>query len=54
MGRGDLYPEQVAALVCREFSWTWEEYQSQPKWFIDIILAMLREEAEEAKRRNKA
>jgi hypothetical protein len=43
----------VAALVCREFGWDWNTYQSQPKWFIDIILAMLREEAEESNRRNK-
>jgi len=33
--------------------WDWERFQSQPNWFIDIILAMLREEAEEISRRNK-
>jgi hypothetical protein len=40
--------------VCREYSWDWNTYQEQPKWFIDVILSMLRNEAEEAQRRNKA
>jgi hypothetical protein len=40
-------------LVCREFGWTWEEYQDQPTWFINEIMLMLREEAEESDRRNK-
>jgi hypothetical protein len=43
----------IAAIVCREMKWDWEQFQSQPNWFIDIILAMLREEAEEISRRNK-
>jgi hypothetical protein len=45
---------QSAALVCREYGWTWQEYQSQPTWFVKTILSMLREEAEEANRRANA
>jgi hypothetical protein len=41
-----LREEQVAALICREFGWTWEEYRNQPAWFIDIILEMLKAESE--------
>ncbi len=43
----------VAALICREMKWDWEQYQSQPKWFIDVILSMMQEEAEESKRKDK-
>ena len=53
LGRAELYPEQVAALICREYGWDWHTYQDQPKWFIDVILSMLREEADEANRRAK-
>jgi hypothetical protein len=30
--------------------WTWEEYERQPSWFVDNVLAMMRAEAEAAKR----
>jgi hypothetical protein len=43
----------IAALVCREFGWDWQTYQEQSKWFIDIVLSMLREETEEGNRKNK-
>jgi len=43
----------VAALVCREMKWTWEQYRTQPVWFISTILAMLRQEAEELERKSK-
>jgi hypothetical protein len=36
----------VAALVCREMKWDWEQYQSQPSWFITIIVELLKAEAE--------
>jgi hypothetical protein len=52
LGRADLKPEMVAALVCREMKWTWAEYQNEPVWFIAIILDMLRQEAEAVNRRN--
>lgn len=43
----------TAALICREYGWDWETYQSQPAWFISVILSMLREEGEETNRRNR-
>jgi hypothetical protein len=43
----------VAALICREMGWTWQEYQNQPAWFIDIVLEMLKAEAEELKKKIK-
>ncbi|GIW70359.1 MAG: hypothetical protein KatS3mg101_1106 [Patescibacteria group bacterium] len=33
--------------------WTWQEYENQPAWFIDVILEMLKAEGEEAKRKIK-
>lgn len=53
MGRADLLPEQVAALVCREMKWTWEDYANQPAWFIKVVLGMIQHEIEEANRRSK-
>jgi hypothetical protein len=53
-GRAELYPDMVAAPVCRAFGWDWHTYQNQPAWFITVILAMLEQEAEESKRRNKS
>jgi hypothetical protein len=26
--------------------WTWEEFQNQPAWFIDILIEMLKAEGE--------
>jgi hypothetical protein len=43
----------MAALICREYGWTWDQYREQPTWFIKTIVSMLREEADESKRRNK-
>jgi hypothetical protein len=43
----------MAAIICREMHWDWHTYQDQPKWFIDVVLSMLHEEAEEANRRAK-
>jgi hypothetical protein len=54
LGRAELRREMVAAIICREMKWDWETFQSQPNWFIDVILAMLQEEAAEANRRNKS
>jgi len=43
----------TAALICREFGWTWQEFENQPAQFIDNILAMLQEESREMERKNK-
>ena len=44
-GKGILSDTALAALICREMKWTWEEYQSQPSWFVDNIFEMLKAEA---------
>ena len=54
MGKATLPDEMVAAIVCREFGWTWQEYESQPNWFIIVIKSYLRHEAEDIRRKNKA
>lgn len=41
----------VAALVCREYGWTYEDYEAQPSWFIEAILFMLQQEAEASNRK---
>jgi len=27
-------------MICRRMRWTWQQYRSQPKWFIDILELM--------------
>jgi hypothetical protein len=43
----------VAALVCREMGWTWQEYQSQPSWFAKIVSEMIRAESEQLEKNAK-
>ena len=54
LGRAELLPEMVAAIVCREYGWTWEEYQCQPAGFLKTITSMLQNEAEESNRKAKS
>lgn len=51
MGHADVTPEMLAAIVCREMKWTFEEYETQPASFVDTIVLMLQAEASETKRR---
>ena len=53
MGKATLPGEMIAAIVCREFGWTWQEYESAPNWFITVVKSYLRHEAEESQRKNK-
>jgi len=53
LGRAEIKPEMLAAIICREMKWTFEEYQNQPSWFIDIILEMLQAESAEAKKKQR-
>jgi len=41
----------VAALLCREMKWTYQEYQAQPAPFIDTILDMLQAESAAQKKK---
>jgi len=43
----------LAAMVCREFKWTWQEYQDQPQVFIDTIVDMMVAEGRENEARQK-
>lgn len=43
----------IAAMVCREMGWTWQEYEAQPAVFIEIIIEMIRAENKEIERRSK-
>ena len=46
-------PEMIAALICREMGWTWEEYERQPSWFVKIISEMIRAESEQTEKNAK-
>lgn len=45
MGKADPLMQMVT--ICQEFGWTYEEYQNQPNFFIELI-------REKMKRDNKA
>lgn len=53
LGKAELTEDMVAALICREMKWTWQEYQDQPAKFISTIFEMLQAEAKEAERKSK-
>ena len=38
--------EMLAAFICRKMKWTYQDFQEQPSWFIDMIVDMLLSEAE--------
>jgi len=51
LGHTDYRPELEAALICREMGWTWQEYQSQPAFFIKVVHEMLKAEGYHARQR---
>jgi hypothetical protein len=40
------FDTQLIAILCKEMSWTYEEYLSQPTWFILMLLALFHAEAQ--------
>jgi hypothetical protein len=42
----------LAAVICRELGWTYQEFVSQPVWFVPIIIKLMNEEAVQAKKKN--
>jgi hypothetical protein len=47
------FDTQLIAWLCKEMRWTYEEYLSQPTWFILMLLELFRAETQEANRRNQ-
>lgn len=33
--------EMMQTIVCREMKWTWQEFQQQPQWLINEIMAYM-------------
>jgi len=52
-GHAELKPEMLAALLCEEMKWTYQEYRAQPAWFVIILIQMMQERTKAAERRNK-
>lgn len=52
-GKGKLDDMQIAAVICREFGWTYDEYLDQPITFIFTVMEMLNAEAEASQNRKK-
>jgi hypothetical protein len=48
-----LSQEQIEILVCREMGWSHADYLDAPYGMIKSIIAMLREESEEMKRKSR-
>lgn len=45
-------PMQMIA-ICQEFGWTYEEYQSQPDWFLRLIREKMIRDNKEQQLRQK-
>ena len=43
------FDTQIVAILCREMRWDFEQYLSQPLWFIFMLLELLRAETLHAK-----
>lgn len=43
----------LAAVICREMKWTWQEYQDQPAFFVDALLSMLQAESKQLDKETK-
>jgi hypothetical protein len=39
---------QLIAVLCKEMGWTYEEYLSQPTWFVAMLFEMMRAEARQS------
>lgn len=43
----------IAAIICREMKWTWQEYQEQPAFFVDTLITMLQAESRQVNKELK-
>lgn len=43
----------VTVSICQEMGWTYEEYMSQPKWFLNSLMDKMEVDAQEAKKASK-
>lgn len=43
----------LAASVCQEFGWTYQEYMNTPKWFVDLIVEKMMRDAKELEIKSK-
>lgn len=43
----------LAAALCREMKWNYEEYCQQPVWFIKMLSVYISAESEHIERKNK-
>lgn len=39
----------LAALICKEYGWTYDEYLNQPAYWLDLITSMLQADGESSK-----
>jgi len=37
IGRGEVSDTLLMIMICHEMKWTYQEYESQPDWFIKAI-----------------
>jgi len=48
-----LPEEAVIIQVCREMGWTYQEFQEQPSWFVDLLIELRNLEEKEFERKRK-
>ena len=50
MGHGAVDEDVVIATVCREMGWTYDDYMSQPAYFVELIYEILQGERQAQKK----
>ncbi len=52
-GKGELPEEIIITEICKDYGWTYQEFLSQPYWFIEIILIKMKLEGEFIQKRKE-
>jgi len=52
LGHAELKPDMLAALLCEDMKWTYQQYRDQPAFFIDILMKMKSERSRAERNKN--
>jgi len=45
--------DMLIVVICQEYGWTYEQYMSQPFWFIRLVQEKMSRDSKERNRANK-
>jgi hypothetical protein len=50
-GKAKIMPELQAVIICERMGWTFNEYEAQPIWFLELLQAKLNEDGKHQNRK---